>query len=425
MRRSQLDKRQLYEYESSMFIERIIIRNGWKYREQEKDNDIDGEIEVFSEEGETTAKIIKVQLKAQKELKYSENSVVFDCPVKFLNFCDVCDLPVILVLYSVDEDRAYWVWTQKYIFQTLDSESTDWRQNTSTVRIKIPITNEVKQDIEFYSQLDSIAKKGVNELQQWRKIETSEYYFTILEERDNSTGTKRRVSAKVYIERSFASSKESLIELIKKVNERVKKNNYFKGILEEKKLHNELDYVWLYLYDDLIQYESGLPFCRSEWIKEDEKNQSILLKDFDQLIDTHNIRIKWETSYRPLHDYLLLNSTSKTEYFKGIREILPFAKSELDKIPKLFNKEDKSEFYQYIASKRTEYTKNYLTMSAILPPYECRKLHKTVYYALSDIDNLAIAIEQKQGNEYYLYSQYIKKLPKQLAVIEHELEKVI
>jgi hypothetical protein len=44
---------------------------------------------------------------------------------------------------------------------------------------------------------------------------------------------------------------------------------------------------------------------------------------------------------------------------------------------------------------------------------------------MSDIDNLAIAVEQKHGNEYYLNSHYIKKFPNQLAIIEYELAKII
>lgn len=425
MLRSRLDKKQIYEYESAIFVEKTIVRNGWKYRRQEKDNDIDGEIEVFSEEGETTAKIIKVQLKATKELKYSENSVVFDCPVKFLNFCDVCDLPVILILYGLDEEKAYWIWTQKYIFQALDSEGIEWRNNASTVRIKIPITNEVKEDDKFYNQIEKIAKEGVNELQQWRKRENSEYYFAILEEKDNSKSTKRIISAKVYIERSFASSKNSLLELIKKVKEKVKENNYNRRVFEGKTKGSEPDYVWLYLYDDLIQYEFGLPFCRAEWIKNNGVNKPILLKECDQILESQNIRIKWEENYRPLQDYLLLNSTSKTEYLESVREILSFTMHELDILWKLFNKKDKGEFYNSIITKRKQYTNKFLAMSNLLPPYECRKLHRALYEAISDLDNLAIAVEQNQGNEHYLNSQYVKKFPKQLAIIEYELEKII
>ncbi len=425
MVRSKLDEKQIYEYESSVFVEKIIIRNGWKYREQEKDNDIDGEIEVFSEEGETTAKVIKVQLKATKELPYSEESVIFDCPVKFLNFCDVCDIPVILVVYGVDEEKAFWIWTQKYIFKALDSKGIEWRNNTSTVRIKIPIGNEVKEDIYFYRAIEEISSEGVNELQQWRKQETSEYYYTILEEKDNSNLNKRRISAKVYIERSFATSRDSMIELIKKINDKVKSNNYYKSVLDGGTESREPHYVWIYLYDDLIQYEYGLPFCRTEWISNTGTNQPVLLKEFDQILEGHNIRIKWESNYRPLQDYFLLNSTSKTEYLESIREILLFAKNELDSLSQLFNADNKEEFYNHLSSKRSEYTKNFLVMSDLLPPYGCKELNHILYEALADLDNLAIAVEQKQGNEYYLNSQYVKKFPRHLAILVYELEKLI
>ncbi|WP_195575457.1 DUF4365 domain-containing protein [Paenibacillus sp. 1001270B_150601_E10] len=423
--RSKLDSKQISEYLSKVFIEKTIVSNGWKYRTQEKDNDIDGEIEFFTDEGETTAKIIKVQLKATNELKYNEDSVVFDCPIKFLNFCDVCDFPVILVIYGVTEEKAYWIWAQKYIFQELDSKGVDWRKNTSTIRIRIPIQNEVKEDAEFYNAIESISKVGVNEQQQWRKQETSEYYFTILEEKDNSTGTKRRISAKVYVERSFASSKDSLIELIKKINEKVKNNNYFKKVLESGNDANNPEYVWLYFYDDIIQNEFGLPICRSEWINNNGKNEPILLKEFDHYIKSHNIRIKWDDNYRPLHEFLLLNSTSKNDYFKKIRSIVTFAKYELDNLTKLFNEVDKSGFYEHISSKRKNYRTNFLLMSDILPPYECRKLNRALYNALTDLDNLAIAIEQEQGNEFYLYTQFIEKFPVHLAIIHYELEKII
>lgn len=425
--RSKLDSKQISEYLSKLFIEKIVVSNGWKYRTQEKDNDIDGEIEVFTNEGETTAKLIKVQLKATTELKYNEdtNSIVFDCPIKFLNFCDVCDFPVLLVIYSVTEEKAFWIWTQKYIFQELDSNGVDWRKNTSTIRLKIPIHNEVKEDVSFYDAIKSISEVGVSELQQWKKQESSEFYFTILEEKDNSTNTKRRISAKIYVERSFASSKDSLVELIKKINGKVKNNNYFKKVLDENSDASHPEYVWLYFYDDLIQYEFGLPICRSEWINNIDKNDPVLLKEFDHYIESHDIRIKWEDDYRPLHKYLILNATSKNDYMKEIKGLLTFTQHELANLTFLFNKVDKGDFIEHIISKRKDYRTNFLLISDILPPYECRKLNRTLIDALTDMDNLAIAIKQEQGNEYYLHSQFLKRFPDHLAIIQYELEKII
>lgn len=241
-----------------------------------------------------------------------------------------------------------------------------------------------------------------------------------------STGTKRKISAKVYVERSFASSKDSLVELIKKINEKVKNNNYFRKVLETGSDASNPDYIWLYFYDDLIQHEFGLPICRSEWTNNNNgNNEPILLKEFDQYIESHNIRIKWEDNYRPLNEYLKLNSASKNEYLKEIRELLSFTKYELANLTELFNKTDKREFNEHLILKSKYYRRNFHLMSDILPPYECRKLNRVLYDALIDLDNLAIATQEEQGNEYYLYSQFVKKFPVHLAIIQYELEKII
>lgn len=423
MKRSQYDEKSINEGKSRRFFEGVIEENGWKYRVQDKDNDIDGEIEVFSKEGETTAKIVKVQLKSTSSLKKGEELITFDCPVKFLNFCDVCDIPVIIVLYDVEEKKAYWLWTQQYIFKVLDKNNENWRNNTSSVTIKIPITNEVLEDSKFYDEIEAISINGINEIQQWRKHDTSEYYFTILEEKDVSTINKRRISAKIYIERSFASSRDSTIELIKKINNKIKNNKYNKRILEGRNIESEPDYVWLSFYDDLIQFEYGIPFCKTEWIK-GKDSPSLFIKDYDQLIDDNNIRVKWGYN-RPLQDYLLLNSISKTHYLEGIREALVFAKSELSLLPKLFTEKENSNFYKHIKVKQKEYSSNFILLSDFLPPHECKALHRALEDALCELDNLALAIDGNEGNEQYLYYQFVSKFYKTLVILNYEIEKII
>ncbi|MFD4818015.1 DUF4365 domain-containing protein [Peribacillus butanolivorans] len=422
LKRSQYDEKNINEGKSIRFFEGVIEENGWKYRRQEKDNDIDGEIEVFSKKGETTAKIVKVQLKSTTSLEVNKDSVIFDCPVKFLNFCDVCDIPIIIVVYGVEEKKAYWLWTQKYILQTLDNDKSIWRDNTSTVRLKIPTSNKVLEHEQFYSEVERISNDGINEIQQWRKRDTSEYYYTILEEKDNSTLSKRRISAKIYIERSFASSKDSMIELIKKINEKVKSNNYNKGVLKGNMEDSEPDYIWLYFYDDLIQFEYGLPFCRTEWFV-NKRSSPILLEKYDQLITDLNIRVTWEYN-RPLQKYLISNGYSKNQYIKDIRDVLKFANEELKLLPKYFNEEDKTKFYTHISEKRKEYLSNFLVLNDLLPPYECRTLHDVLQSALGDIDNLANEIENKQRNERYLSSQYLAKFLVHFITLNNEVSKI-
>ncbi|WP_339229832.1 DUF4365 domain-containing protein [Oceanobacillus sp. FSL K6-2867] len=423
LNRSQYDEKSINEGKSRRFFEGVIEENGWKYRVQDKDNDIDGEIEVFSMVGETTAKIVKVQLKSTTSVKKGKELITFDCPVKFLNFCDVCDIPVIIVLYDVEEKRAYWLWTQQYIFKVLEKNNGNWRNNTSSVTIKIPIENEVSEESCFYDEIKGISINGINEIQQWRKQDTSEHYFTILEEKDDSNFNNRRISAKIYLERSFATSRDSTIELIKKINAKIKNNRYNKRILEGRSVKSEPDYVWLSFYDDLIQFEYGLPFCRTEWINR-KNSPSLFIKDYDQLIGEDNIRVKWEYN-RPLQDYLLLNSTSKTYYLEGVREALLFAKSELELLQKLFAEEDISNFYNYIIGKRGEYSSNYILLSDCLPPYECKTLHRALEAALGDLDNLAIAIEGNERNKQYLNYQFISEFYKHLVILNYEIEKIL
>ncbi|ARD47106.1 DUF4365 domain-containing protein [Sporosarcina sp. P33] len=423
MKRSQYDEKSINEGKSRRFFEGVIEENGWKYRVQDKDNDIDGEIEVFSKEGETTAKIVKVQLKSTTSLKMAEKLITFDCPVKFLNFCDVCDIPVIIVLYDVKEKKAYWLWTQQYIFKVLDKNNESWRNNTSSVTIKIPIENEVLEDSKFYNEIKGISINGINEIQQWRKHDTSEYYFTILEEKDDSNINKRRISAKIYIERSFATSRNSTIELIKKINAKIKINKYNKRILQGRSVDSEPDYVWLSFYDDLIQFEYGLPFCRTEWIN-GKDSPPLFIKEYDQLIDENNIRVKWEYN-RPLQDYLLLNSTSKTHYLEGVRESLVFAKSELALLPKLFAEEDNSNFYNHIKAKQKEYSRNFILLSDFIPPHECKPLHRALEAALGELDNLAMIIEGNERNKQYINYQFVSKFYKHLVILNYEIDKII
>jgi Domain of unknown function (DUF4365) len=418
--RSINDEKSINEGKSVRFFEGVIEDNGWKYRRQEKDNDIDGEIEIFSKKRETTAKIIKVQLKATINLKYKEDKVVFDAPVKFLKFCDVCDIPTILVVYDVEQKRGFWIWTQHYLSQILDNFNPTWRDNTSKVTVHIPLINEVLEEERFYREIEQISHKGINEIQQLRKKDTSGYYYTILEEKDMSNA-KKRISAKVYIERSFATSKDSMIELIKKINEKIKNNYYDKDVWKSKTNLATPDYIWIYFFDDLIQYEHGLPFCRSEWTNKD--NPFLLLKNQDNLQQIQeNIKVSWENS-KTLDKFLLENQISKNDYLKEMLDTIFFSLEELKILEKDF-REDKEGFYKRLTEKRNEYTSKYLLLSDVIPPYECKTLHRELNYALADIDNLAIEISNGQTNEGYISYNYISNFIHHMIIISNEIKKI-
>ncbi|MFE4243740.1 DUF4365 domain-containing protein [Peribacillus butanolivorans] len=426
MNTSQLNPNQPYENASNRHVEAVIDDLKWVFRKTpEKDNDIDGEIEVFNE-GYTTAKIIKVQLKSTLQVETKEKFAIFDCPVKFLNFCDVCDIPILLVHYCVTTKKAYWIWTQMYIFKELEINKPNWRNNRNKVRVKIPIENEFTQREEFKLQIQAIADKGINEIQQMRKMDTSDYYYTVLEEQDASSPNNRRIAAKVYIEKSFATSKEATIELIKKINEKVKSSLYHKKILTGTQ-HREVDVVWLYLYDDLIQYKAGAPFCRTEWINPDANNTfKSTISNEDVYLVQHQIKIRWETYYRPLQEYLTYNTTSKGEYLEKMRMTIAYIKKETMAIIDLFSKQDKKEFYKYANNKATEYRDIFINFGdSPYPPYECLELHEMIEESISTIDNMTDSITNMSVNDYYIESNYINYIKKNKEVLKYLIEKVM
>ncbi|MDW7615167.1 DUF4365 domain-containing protein [Peribacillus simplex] len=424
MKLSEYDDNGMYEEASVLFFRDIALKKKWKYRTQEKDNDIDGELEIFGHNKQTTARFLKIQLKASFKVKYKNGDAIFDCPIKFLNFCDICDFPVIIVLYEVQSNKSYWIWTQEYIFNTLDNNNPSWRSNSDSVRIKFPLSQEVLSEGSFYEQMEYIANNGVNEIQQLRKRDTSEYYYSILMEKDNSK-PHRNISAKVYVERSFANSRDAMLELIKKVNSKIIKNNYNKNVLKDISGLEEPKIVFINFYDDIAQLKVNLPLCRTEWVQPNQGMDFISLNNYDDFLKEDNIRVKWESSYRPLEEHLRSNAVTKNEYLVSVKQFIKFAKQELANIYSLF-KSEKVSFHEHITNNKDLIKDMWLKLSdSELPPYECVDFHEILIDSISIIEGLATDVTAKNGNDYYLETLHIDKFPQKLAVLEHELEKIL
>jgi len=330
--RSQYSDNQKYEKQSRLYFEDICLQFDWKFRSYDQDNDIDGEIEIFDKierDGEkiseTRAEFVKVQLKASTNLEYKENQVKFDCPVKLLHFVDVCDQPIILVLFDVNQREAYWVWLHEYIYNILDETNSGWRKNSTTVKLHIPLEKKVTTSDEFKNNIMKIAEQGSKEILQLRKNNTIDYYIIELSHKDMSNAFDRRISIKILVEKSFSESKNAMRILIQKLNNRYKKSDYFRDE-KIKHLHSEnVDVLWLYFYNDIRQEKDGLPYCRTEWINP-KSDVKISKMNGDEILD--NINILWGKNYKIVEKNYVENRMSKGDYislldntFKNIRKI--------------------------------------------------------------------------------------------------------
>jgi len=269
--KSKIDQYSINEDESRAIISKFCRDNIWKYRKMEWDNDIDGEIEIFDKERETTAKFIKVQLKTVDDSKKFEGLVDhydFDADIKFLHFCDVCDIPIILIVFNIHKEEGYFIFMQRYIYEELDIKNPKWRKNNSNVRVKIPLNNSLKSNLAKDS-LENIATKGANQIFQLRKTATHKKYYSLLKQDDISNGIGLRTSLRILVENSFAKSKESMRILIPKINNEYRGKVYHRNeTLARTHKSKKYDVIYMFFYDTINQSNQGLTFCRTLWVKE-------------------------------------------------------------------------------------------------------------------------------------------------------------
>ncbi|MEW5552511.1 hypothetical protein ABGT24_19370 [Peribacillus frigoritolerans] len=89
-------------------------------------------------------------------------------------------------------------------------------------------------------------------------------------------------------------------------------------------------------------------------------------------------------------------------------------------------KSEKVSFHEHITNNKDLITDMWLKLSdSELPPYECVDFHEILIDSISIIEGLATDVTAKNGNDYYLETLHIDKFPQKLAVLEHELEKIL
>ncbi len=117
-------------------VEREVLRCGWTAERTWHDYGIDLFLETYNSQGEVENGRIVFQLKATDSLKRSADGTVI--PIR-LEWSDLLfwlneALPVILIHYEAQEDKAYWLYLQGY-FRTRQWTKRGGRATTVTVHI--------------------------------------------------------------------------------------------------------------------------------------------------------------------------------------------------------------------------------------------------------------------------------------------------
>lgn len=149
---------------------------GWLYRQNHQENDfgIDGYIDIITEVGQITGKSIAFQLKSGESYFKLQNEIgiVFNGDKKHLNYYLNLDIPLIIILLDIENEKAYW---QVFDATKTEKSGDNWKMTipkvnelTQSSKLKLlkyvsPITDYVSQ-LENEWKLNEIIKKGNNRI---------------------------------------------------------------------------------------------------------------------------------------------------------------------------------------------------------------------------------------------------------------------
>ncbi|MEL7635524.1 hypothetical protein SPX_38340 [Sporomusa paucivorans] len=158
----------------------------WEHRELTgRDYGIDMVVELFSS-ARPTGSFLSLQIKGTTHtIEEDVSELKFDVPVNTLRYSELFASPVLLVVCPIHDSRRriYFLWLQEYIRVVLNFDNPEWRNNTETARVKIPMDNIVSEktdklrwiachpirNYEFIqlARLSSILHRAVHSYNEW------------------------------------------------------------------------------------------------------------------------------------------------------------------------------------------------------------------------------------------------------------------
>src|SRR3954451_23753318 len=101
---------------SAHHVEGVVLRCGWTVERKRHDYGIDLYMETYNADGEVENGWVWFQLKATDTVKRSADGMVILLRLEWRDLLFLLNefLPVVLVLYDAQEDKAYWLDVQEY-----------------------------------------------------------------------------------------------------------------------------------------------------------------------------------------------------------------------------------------------------------------------------------------------------------------------
>jgi Domain of unknown function (DUF4365) len=147
---------QILGSQGESLVAHIINSSGdWIARAQNEDFGVDVEAELAVPK--VGGLLVKIQVKASRTVEIADKGVACQIPKKLAAYAESCRLPVVLVRVSIEEQRAWYVWLQRWL---LDRQHIGLR------------TEDMPQSVTHHIPLDSTLQAGLEgelrDIAQWR-----------------------------------------------------------------------------------------------------------------------------------------------------------------------------------------------------------------------------------------------------------------
>lgn len=153
---------------SRNYFERFVLANGWTVEGKLYDYGYDLTLKTYNYKddpefqlGEVENGAILVQLKATDHLKTVQKGqfISFAVSAKHIHLWRNSIMPVVLVLYDVRNNRAFWLYVQRY----MKSANFEMAQGQETGTLHIPVENALDADaVKLFREYKQMVLEKIN-----------------------------------------------------------------------------------------------------------------------------------------------------------------------------------------------------------------------------------------------------------------------
>jgi hypothetical protein len=153
------------ETRSISYVQKVWAE--WSVNKLSQDYGIDLDVTIC-ENGEVTDIKFPAQLKSTDKIKLKNGLISFSIDTEHLNYFFNQSLPFLFVLYDNQNDIAYWLLIQDYIWDNLNEKKPDWRTQQYNT-LYIPVENKIEDLNKVKEAIIDAGNRIIQEI--WYKLD--------------------------------------------------------------------------------------------------------------------------------------------------------------------------------------------------------------------------------------------------------------